>query len=260
VRTEVQKRIDTEFRSENIASLVARAAKERTEKELTGIIQSETSTQVTKAIQDQGPTIQRNVKEQTREAVKALQPTISRTITDELEAQVKQSVAPVEAQMKAYGELITTVRLAALAKTDDRKSFDQLITIGFMEGKSSSEEMKMLAQTSVKDIIRQKNYSLRRMKVDFKQTQSSDVMKALLKNSPHREERLAALDNFPQNDVSILPILIETIQSDNDLEVVVTAFRVFNNMTNQDFEFPNYGQVVAWWNTNHTGFETKPNP
>jgi hypothetical protein len=55
VRTEVQKRIDTEFQSDNITNLVATAAKERTEKELSGIIRSETSTQVAKGIQDEGP-------------------------------------------------------------------------------------------------------------------------------------------------------------------------------------------------------------
>lgn len=41
VRTEVQKRIDTEFRSDNIAALVATVAKERTDKELSGIINRE---------------------------------------------------------------------------------------------------------------------------------------------------------------------------------------------------------------------------
>jgi hypothetical protein len=41
VRTEVQRRIDTEFRTDNIAALVATAAKERTDKELGGIINRE---------------------------------------------------------------------------------------------------------------------------------------------------------------------------------------------------------------------------
>jgi len=169
VRTEVQKRIDTEFRNENIASLVARAAKERTNDELNVIIRSETSAQVAKGIQEQGPEIQRIVEDQTREAVTALQPTISRIVTDELDAQVKKSMIPVEAQMKAYEELVTTQRLSALAKNGDRKSFDQLIAIGFTGVTSPSEETKMLAQTTVRDIIRQKKNALRRMKVEFKQ-------------------------------------------------------------------------------------------
>lgn len=105
VRTEVQKRIDTEFQSENIAALVASAAKERTDKELSGIIRSETATQVARGIRDQSPAIQKSVEDQTREAVKALQPTISSIIKSELETQVNKSVAPVDAQMKAYQNL-----------------------------------------------------------------------------------------------------------------------------------------------------------
>jgi hypothetical protein len=62
VRTEVQKRIDTEFRSDNISVLIAKAAKERTEKELTGIIRSEASVQVEKGIKEQGPAIQKVVE------------------------------------------------------------------------------------------------------------------------------------------------------------------------------------------------------
>jgi len=107
VRMEVQKRIDTEFRSDNIAKLIANVAKERTDKELTEIIRSETSTQVAKGIQEHLPAIRRIIEDQTREGVKALQPTINRIVADELEAQVMKSVAPVEAQMKEYEELIT---------------------------------------------------------------------------------------------------------------------------------------------------------
>jgi len=133
-----------------------------------------------------------------------------------------------------------------LAKSGDRKSFDELVVIGFsMVGTSPSfEEIKMLAQTTSRDIIRQKNNPLRRMHIDFKQKQSPEAMKTLLKNSPNMEERLAVLDNFPTDDTSILPLLVETIQSDDDLEVVSTVIRVFNNLTKQSFEFPNYGQVI----------------
>jgi len=62
VRTEVQKRIDTEFKSDNIVALVASAAKERTNKELSDIIHSETAAQVAKGIRDQSADIQKSVK------------------------------------------------------------------------------------------------------------------------------------------------------------------------------------------------------
>jgi hypothetical protein len=260
VRTEVQKRIDTEFRNENITSLVSSVAKQRTENELAAIIRSETSAQVAKGIQEQGPAIKRTVEDQTREAVNALQPTISSIISDELGAQVKKSVAPVEAQMKAYGELITTGTLCALAKNGDRKSFDQLFAIGFMGATSPSEEAKVLAQTTVRDIIRQKNNPPLRLSLQFREKQTPDAMKTMLKSSKVREERLAALDNFPPNDTSILPLLVEVIKSDDDLDVVANAIRVFDNLTKQSFEFPNFPQVLEWWNKNRTAFDQDKKP
>jgi hypothetical protein len=95
VRTEVQKRIDAEFQSENITRLVASAAKERTDIQISAIIRTEAAAQVAKGIQDQGPAIQKEVEDRTRQAVQALQPTITEIVNRELEAEVKKSVTPV---------------------------------------------------------------------------------------------------------------------------------------------------------------------
>lgn len=251
VRVEVQKRIDTEFKSDNIAALVATAAKERTDKELNVIIRSEAATQVAKGIQEQGPVIKKHVEDQTREAVKALQPTISSIITTELQTQVSKSVAPVAAQMKAYQNLNT---LSALAKSDDRKAFDQLIAVSTNSG--DDEEVRTIARATVQDILRQKTNILRRMSVQFRQPQTPEVMKQLLRVSKDKNERLAAIDNFPATDMSILPFLVDIIRSDDDLEVVATAFVVFDVRTKQEFQLPDYSGLLSWWASNHASFET----
>jgi hypothetical protein len=141
VRTEVQKRIDTEFQSDNIAALVASAAKERTEKELSGIIRSETTTQVAKGIREQGPAIRKAVEDQTKEAVKALEPSIRESVDTAVKAlqptikasvdaatqdQVKTSVAPIQAQLANYADVIRMGNLATLARSDDRQALDYL--------------------------------------------------------------------------------------------------------------------------------------
>jgi hypothetical protein len=100
VRTEVQKRIDSEFQSENLKALVTTAAKEHTARELTGIIRSETSTQVAKGIHDQQPLIDKAVQDQTRQAVIALEPTINSVITKDLDARVQNAVLPLEKRIK----------------------------------------------------------------------------------------------------------------------------------------------------------------
>ncbi len=65
VRTEVQARIDTEFRTENITALVSAAAKSRTERELTGVIRTEVASQVSRGIEAEQPFIKSTVENQT---------------------------------------------------------------------------------------------------------------------------------------------------------------------------------------------------
>jgi hypothetical protein len=256
VRTEVEKRIDTEFRSENIAQMVATAAKQRTESELESIIRSNVATQVQTGIRAQSADIQREVANQTKQEVQQLQPAISKIISDQLAKQVKDSVAPVEAQMKLYGDTISVERLSILAESGDRHSFDQLAGIGFSDNPDVSTDVKKLAQSTVRGVVKQYNNALRRMHYNFNSKLSNDEMLTVLKTSPNAQDRVAALDNLPQTDAALLPTVVKTIQNDPDLEVVTTAFMVFDNITKQSFYFPDFVGVTAWWTNNRATYET----
>jgi hypothetical protein len=115
VRTEVEKRIQTEFRSDNIQKLISNAARDRTNNELTEIIRDETAKQVAEAILEQSPAIRKNVEDQTRVAVKELQPIIDGIVHAELEHQVKKSVAPVESEMQKMAAAFAQATLTQLA-------------------------------------------------------------------------------------------------------------------------------------------------
>lgn len=128
-RTEVRKRIDDEFRTDQITTLVRTAAKDRTESELQGIIRTETAAQVAEGLRDEAPTIQKTVEDETKQAVRDLQPTINSIVRSETQAQVQKSVVPIQSQLKVYGDLIRTGTLATLAKSDDRRAFDELVRI-----------------------------------------------------------------------------------------------------------------------------------
>ena len=78
---------------------------------------------------DQQPFIVSAVESQTRKAVTALEPTIRSSVDNVTQEQVKRSVAPIESQMKQYGDLIRIGSLITLARGDDRKSFEYLFQI-----------------------------------------------------------------------------------------------------------------------------------
>jgi hypothetical protein len=252
-RTEVRKRIDDEFRSDQITTLIRTAAKDRTEHELQTVIRSEAAAQVSKGIRNEAPTIHKAVEDETKRAVRDLQPTISSIVGSETQSQVQKSVAPIQSQLKVYGDLIRTGTLATLAKSDDRQSFDELIRIA-VGGVPASEDEKRVATSTVIAIIREVTSGLH-LSYEFKEKQTPESMKKILVTSTVANDRIAALDHFPQEDRSIVPLLVQTIESDKSIVVVNSAFRLLNVVTKQSFEFPNYDGVRKWWNQNRQNFQ-----
>jgi hypothetical protein len=202
-------------------------------------------------IQEQAPEIKKNVEEETRNAVKALQPTITGIISDQLQAEVKNAVAPVEATMKAYLNLNV---LSALARNDDREAFDQLMAMGNGE---AAGDIKTLAAATALEVVREKTNVFRRLGRQFKEKQTPQAMLNIIGTSTFIPDRLTALDNYPPDDVSILPVLVKIIHSDQNLEMVATAFSSFDSRTKQEFQFPDYAGVVSWWEKNHDQFDHK---
>jgi hypothetical protein len=254
VRTEVQKRIDTEFQSDNIATLVASAAKERTEKELSGIIRSETSVQVAKGIRDQGPVITKAVEDQTKEAVKALEPTIKASVEKATQDQVRTSVAPIQGQMANYGDSIRMGNLTTLARGDDRQALDYLIAVDSgNKPESANPDLRRLAGSTAEAIILETESGLSIAR-SFKEKQTPDAMKKFMASTSPLE-RQAALDNYRQDDKSILPILIQMIASDGSIAVLHKAVVRFNTLTKQSFEFSRTTDILEWWAKNRASFQ-----
>jgi hypothetical protein len=251
VRVEVQKRVNDEFKSENITALVASAAKERTEKELSGIIRSETAAQVTKGLQEQQPFIKATVESQTKEVVNTLEPSITAVLSKATHDEVANSVAPISSQLTAYGNLIKIGTLATLAKNDDRKSYDALRDIWRGITPASTDE-KQVADMTVMSIAREQ-YLRPVSDQRFPTPKTPQELKQLL-SSTLANERIAALFQYPRTDHSLLPTVLQMINADQSIDVVVAAIRRLNSETGQRFNFPNYDEINAWWSANKAHF------
>ncbi len=254
VRSEVQKRVDTEFKSENIITLVRDVAKSKTEKELESIIRSETSAQVKKGIDAQTPVIRKTVEDQTLKAVDALQPSIGTAVAKSTEDHVKKAVIPIENQMSGYGQMIRIGNLATLARNDDRRAFDYLIQVA--SGKmpeSANPDIRKLADSTAAAVITEKMSGLV-LGMQFKEKQTPEAMKKFML-SPNRGEREAALDNYPAEDKTILPLLVQLIEKDDSISVAHKAVRRFNNLTKQSFTFWDTKPILEWWKKNRHSYQ-----
>lgn len=254
VRAEVQKKIDTEFRSENIKGLIATAVQDRTNKELTNVIHSEASIQVAKGIKEQGDTIQKAVEDQTKESVKALQPTISASIEKATKEQVNVSVEPIRIKLAEYGNYIKVGNAAALAHGDDRKSFGYLMQVaeGLQQPESSSEELRKLATATVLAIIKQVNSPIQTV---YNISGTPDDLKKLML-SQNLFDRITALDSYPKNDPSILPTLIILIKDDPSITSLNKAVILFDSLTKQTFKFYQSNDLLNWWINNKHSYVT----
>jgi len=223
VRKAVEDRIDTEFRSDNIAALVANAAKERTAEEFTTIIRAEASSQVAKGLKDQAPEIQGIIEEQT-----------------------KAAVAPVNT-------LVHIETLATLARVDDRRAFDYLVQIPLgTKPESSDPEIVKIAGLTVSAIISEKRSGIG-ISRSFRDQQTPEALKHFMV-SQNPQEREAALDSYPQGDKSILPFLVDIIRSDDSLVALVKAVARFNTLTIQSFDFWKTEDLLTWWEQNQNSF------
>ena len=253
VRKEVKNRIDTEFRSDNIAALVANAAKERTAEEFTTIIRAEASTQVAKGLKDQAPEIRDIIEGQTKGAVVALEPTIKASVEKATQDQVAAVVAPIKSQMDYFNTLIHIDTLATLARSDDRKAFDYLTQIALgTKPESSNSEIAKIAVSTVSAIISEKKSGIGRFS-SFRDQQTPESMKHFML-SQNPQEREAALDNYPQDDESIISLLINVIKTDDSLTVLDKAVARFNKLTKQSFDFWNTEDILTWWGQNQNSF------
>ena len=68
-------------------------------------------------------------------------------------------------------------------------------------------------------------------------------------------DREAALDNYPQEDKTILPILIQLIRDDDSIDVLYKAATRFNALTKQTFDFWKAGDMLDWWEKNKNSFQ-----
>jgi hypothetical protein len=249
VRVAVNKRADDEFRTEQITSLVRNVAKQRTEAELAGIIRSE----VALGIKAQQAFVQSTVESQTKAAVQALEPTISSSVAKATEDQVNKSVLPIQTQMAGYADYIRIGTLAMLANGDDRHAFDTLVQIVLGKTKESrNPDFVHLADATLGTIISAKTSGMR-MTRSFNTPQTPDSLKQML-HSQSPWEREAALDNYPPNDKSVLPILVELIKSDGSIDVLVRAVEHFNGLTKQTFRFHQTDELLGWWQKNEESF------
>jgi hypothetical protein len=159
--------------------------------------------------------------------------------------------------MDGFAQTINVGNLVTLAKAHNRVAFDMLVRIAEGGASESSDILlRNIALSTARAVIADATPVIRAT-LTFKQTQTPEAMKAFMR-SPEKNEREAALDNYPADDTSILPILVAIVREDTSLSVLERAVRRFNALTKQSFEFWNSKPLLEWWDKNQAAFVKQP--
>jgi hypothetical protein len=275
VRTEVQKRIDTEFRGENIATLVAQTAKAFTERELNKIITSE----VAKGIQSQQQFISSSIDDQTKKAVQELEPRMLGIFSAELSTKLADLNAEIQKKfLDETGKLdlfVNIERFSTLARTDARNSFDQLLSI---IKNSNDQDAINFAKANVDSIIGERftriqhlideaqgyggNFgsnadSFLKRPPEYNTIVMYDVGKVrILLQGPNADHRVDALSHLARSrDIATLTLLVDTIERDESLDVLIAGVYVFSDITANLFVPDQYDKLIEWWHQNKHLFD-----
>ncbi len=153
--------------------------------------------------------------------------------------------------MGQYGETIRIGTLATFARAEDRPAFDYLVQVSLgNKPESANPELRRLADETAGAIIAEKRLGPH-LGINFTQPQTPDTMKKFMA-SADPGEREAALDNYPQGDKSILPILVQMIRGDGNVTVLYMAVGRFNSLTGQAFGFWKESELLSWWDKNQS--------
>jgi hypothetical protein len=123
LQKEIRGRVEAEFETEKMKSLIRSIAQDQTKSGLSDVITRAVGDQVQVAIKAEGPRIQQTVIAETRKSVAELAPTIERAVKDkatEVESRVQGRIAHWE-------DVIQAGNLAILARNGSGEDYDKLM-------------------------------------------------------------------------------------------------------------------------------------
>lgn len=209
-QNEVRDRIDAEFKTQNIHELVRQVAKERTERELSSLIKQTVDVQVALGVRAEEPRITRTVSDQTRQAVDRLSPVINSHVAAEVDRAVTQEV---NQRMAAFDRSLTA--LGELADMGMR------MRIGLRSG---LEDLTSRTRSADSELERKRAKGLlTRITADYE---------------------AFPIAEYPGGRP--IPLLVQVIRSDKNLNAVAAAFIALRKVTGQQFTMFDFGGVERW--------------
>jgi len=228
---ELRDRIEAEFQTKSINDLVRQVAKERTERELSNLITQTVDEQVARGVKAEEPRIAKTVSDQTKQAVDRLFPVINANVAAEVDKVVTQEV---NQRMAVFDQSLTS--LGELADMGMR------MRVGLRSG---LEDLTTRARSAENVRERSRAEGLRTRIVADYDAHYGPVFQQEFNANP----TVAALNitrRGLKDPSKPVPVLVDVIRSDKDLNDVAMAFIALRKATGQQFIMFDFAEVERW--------------
>jgi HEAT repeats len=253
MQKEIRDRLNEQFQTPRLQSMVKDAARDATDAAAAPLIKREVIGQVKANIEAQRPAIHAVVVSETKKGVSELQPRIDAEITQQgsaAEERIRAKIAP-------YDQIITVSTLAALARNGDATALDNLI--GYRN--SPDQRIRNLVTSTYNSVYLQ--YAAEGLNTwsymtwEFKEPKTKEQLLQLL-NASDPMSRKGAMDALAKSgEKTVVPDLMRILRSDPFILVRASAYHGLVQLTGQKFnplETPGWEQ---WWEQNKNDWPPK---
>jgi hypothetical protein len=268
VRTEVKSRIDTEFKTENINNLVEKAAKERTESELTRIIKSETQKYASEinAIRDSVEAERLNIKKVSRSATE-FEATISdltkkNDIANEKLEQITQTLFVANTAVRNLSTISDVYLNVISAQGDNIDSFYKLRSLANEQGFLYHEIARLAFESIQRDAENTmfgRSIQWEKLKIDPSKLWLSELIR-FYKEADEQPDVYAPFNKVALiqyissradiSETSRLEFLSNIMREDKSLKAVAYAGDSFAKLAKIDFRPLATKEMLDWWENN----------
>jgi hypothetical protein len=242
LQQQIRKRVEEEFKTENMKALIRSVAQEETKSGLSEVILRAVGDQVQNSIKAQSPKIQETVIQETKKSVSGLAPTIDKAIA----IKAKDAENRIQNRIAQWEEISQVGNLAILARNGDGGAYDRLMTLGRTK---NNPDIQLIATTTENQLFIEMNqpfYSQR----NFIEEKSEQEMLKLI-DDPQPLIRKAAIDTLAnKGNKSIVPRLLDKAETDPYLVVRHAAFHGLQVLTGEKIEALQLSRWKAWWQKN----------
>lgn len=264
MQTEIHDRLNSQFQTPKLRTMVSDAAREQTGTVLRPLIVKEVGSDVARSVREQQPTIRSAIVTEAHKAVNGLTPTIegivqthvNSTVDKAVDAKISTEISPVLVRLQANEQISN---LILNAQGENARAFDQLVHLSSDQTVPENERESLLA--IVRAIVQQHNVPVYTTRIFVEKKTDNEMLQLL--HDPDPNTRKAVLDGLSKEAVRAhIPEIVTIMTTDPNLMVREAGFIRFNEIRNDPdpkhhIDNLDNGPAIQWWMAHQNEFLRK---